>query len=257
MTTNQIQWHALGETTRHNQATESETHRNNLATETELNRSHLAAETETHRHNVRTERLDKRALHETVRSNKARERESKRSNRAREKEARRSNQAQESIQTQSNLANQGLTARKIALDYASKQRELAETARHNRSTEGFTGIQTQIRAGELKNATEMLAETVRTHKANESITRANNRFNNAVKAATALVSAIQKSREIDISDKKTNAEISKLEKQVADLELSVEKAKKDNKLYAVNWVFDKLDTLSGTLKSVAPLFALK
>lgn len=220
MTTNQIQYHVLGETTRHNLASEAETHRSNLANEQisrgtlgETVRSNKAREYENKRHNVKTERETKRSNkateRENRRSNRAREKETHRSNKARERETNRANRTSEAITTQSNLANQGLTDKKIRWEAELRDRQLAETHRANVRSEGLRRIESDIKAGDLRMGFQNLSEIIRHNKKQESLTQLNDFTRNAIASANTLITAVKNSRDYELASAETKAKIDK------------------------------------------------
>lgn len=110
--------------------------------------------------------------------------ETKRSNRAREREMRRSNRANEMLTQQYQEGTLGLRAQELAETVRSHQATEAvslanvqETARHNLAYE--TELTRHNRESEALNARQLdisastLAETIRSHKVNESISFAN------------------------------------------------------------------------------------
>lgn len=123
MTKNQIEFNKLLETRRANQAQEILTRRRD-------DRSHslgLAQLGETSKHNRATESLDSAKLVETTRSNKEREKETHRANVAKEDETKRSNIARESETQRHNERTEAIDIGRAAT-YAG---QLAETLRHN------------------------------------------------------------------------------------------------------------------------------
>lgn len=225
MTTNQIQYHVLGETTRHDRATEEETHRSNLVAEQlsrdnlrEVTRSNRMREKETSKHNRATEK-------ETRRSDKAQEREIKRSNKAKEREARRSNKANESITVQSNLANQGLTEKKIDLEAAARDKQLAEVKRSNLVTEGLRRVEADIKRGNLNLGFENLAELTRHNMKQESLEAKNNFVRNAVSIADTMVKAVKNSRDYRLASKENKAKIDKINAEIAKIAAETEASK--------------------------------
>lgn len=152
MTQNQINYWALQETGRHNQATENETRR----------------------HNTVSEQVDLGTLAEAGRHNRATEGEQNRHNVAQERETNRSNLANESIRSMGNTIDLGrLTETQrhnVAQEGIDRQRNAnvheqnVESQRHNRVTESnqsYSAVSDRIRANAdsaLKQAQQRLTE---------------------------------------------------------------------------------------------------
>lgn len=265
MTTNQIQYHVLGETARHNLATETETHRSNMVNEQisrdtlgEAIRSNKAREYENRRHDVTTERETSRsnraAERENRRSNKARERENRRSNKAREKETNRANKASEAITTQSNLANQALTDKKIRWDAELRNRQIEETHRANVRAEGLRRIESDIKAGDLRMGFQNLSEIIRHNKKQESLTQFNDFTRNAISAANTLVTAVKNSRDYKLASAETKAKINKSMAEIEKIDAEAKKLDSEAKTNNTLLPFKKGEAmLNGLTKSAKML----
>lgn len=167
MTKNQIEYAKLLETTRANKANESLTKQRDTRAY-EINLGQLG---ETKRHNVATEAQARASLDETIRSNQAREAhevnvlaETKRSNQAREAETQRSNLAREAETHRSNVAQEiELNRSHLANEAETRRSNIAreaETARSNRANESIARDNVDI-------SRMSLAERVRAAKAAE------------------------------------------------------------------------------------------
>lgn len=156
----------LGETKRHNEATEildsnklAETGRHNLATENEAYRSNVAREFETNRSNVAKET-------ETYRSNLARESETHRSNVAQEAEARRSHKANEAL-GQAQLA-ETTRSNKVRENISKGELKVAQSnAVTNAAQARNAAANVEVNKGKLQLQKEELAEAIRANQARE------------------------------------------------------------------------------------------
>lgn len=134
MTSNQIRYWELNETTTHNRNTERETNRSNLAREAETRRSNLAREKETNRHNLATE-----------------------------KETNRSNLARELLTTLQREQDARIAQRNYEISYFNSR----ENARHNSAVEA---LQLQQMQQQLKAVQTQVAEQSRHNQASERAT---------------------------------------------------------------------------------------
>lgn len=213
MTTNQIEYAKLLETRRSNQETESltrerdtkthergmielgESARHNLATEaltqrqlSEQERSNRAKESismdtlsETKRANLERERQNLLSLRETRRSNQAKEAENYRSNKARETETHRSNLVSEGELERSHRASESLQAQANSIH----AKQVSETIRSNQASEMLRAlsqaetVRSNLRQEQLTAVRNR--ETKRSNKAKETETNRTNLANEGLK----------------------------------------------------------------------------
>lgn len=225
MTTNQISWHALGETTRANKAREQETHRANMAQEAltaqhyaEENRANMARERETHRANRAAERENKR-------SNKAAEQENRRWHKStvREqaksrKETTRANKARESI----DMANTGITEKKVMFEAAARNR--ANQIQELRNLQEYTTkkVENQIRRGQLQATLDSLDHQIRYDNRKLKLEKRQQNLVALTATAQTLARYITDKAKQETVDKKTKVEIDKMNAELAKVSLDTQ-----------------------------------
>lgn len=170
MTHNQIEYWKLEETKRSNRTNEAENKRHNVATEGETYRHNYATETEANRHNLTTELIDMNKFYEQARSNRANEALTH------ERNTIESGKLAETIR--SNKANESI-----------KKSQLAETERHNQTTEKLGWYDTTLGSG-----TSIINTRVRDNNNNSAKGRAISTATATIAGQKALTTAAKASK---------------------------------------------------------------
>lgn len=222
MTTNQINWHALGETIRSNKAREQETHRANIAQEEltaqhneEEIRSNMAREKETHRANRAAEKEHKR-------SNKAAEKENKRwhkstvreQSKAR-KETTRANKAREAIE----LANTGITEKKVMLEASARNESNRIQELRNLREYTTKQVENQLRKGQLDATLKSLDHQIRNDNAKLKLEKRQQNLVAITSTMQTIAKYITDKAKQETVDKKTQTEIDKMNAEMKKLSL--------------------------------------
>lgn len=264
MTTNQINWHALGETTRANQAREMETHRANLAQEAllakhydEEQRSNKAREKETHRANRAAEKENKRSNKAAEKENKRWHKSTVREQRASRRENTRANKAREAIDT----ANTGLTEKKIMLEAAS--RDQANKIQAMRNLQDYTAkkFEARLKRGQLDATLATLKHQVENDNSKLKLEQRQQNLVTATSMIQTLARYLTDRAKQKTVDAKTAAEIKKLSRETAKLDLENElkedtlTAEKINKNMSV--IGNLMKTAEGVVKDIIAVSAYK
>lgn len=215
MTTNQIKYHELNETSRHNHIQEAEQNRSNLENE-KISWHNLAESTRSHKANERiTSSYNKKMLKETKRSHRASERIEK----SKIGETKRSNRATETLTKQNNLANQALTEKKIQYEAAARAASLAEERRKNDLTALANQVRNQVAQNKVDVLADQLEQKIKMDKETLALNKRIQNYKELSTFVTTAVDALSKLGAYKNQSKKLKAEVAKIQAETKKLDL--------------------------------------